>query len=179
MYIPRSLDREGVLSKEVISAAAGLNPIRMAASSIGEVPSSPTAAMAAMSRAISLAALRIALNSCLGLIRPSGPPAPKMEENSRGRSRSLGAAFLVASGLIASAQTPGPWVLRTCAACALQGATLTRTGLEKGPSMDGPMLTGTAFSGMLGVKLAGSRTLICVAPAMSPGAAPAHTTLSI
>jgi outer membrane protein TolC len=34
--------------------------------------------------------------------------APKMEENSRGRSRSLGAVFLVASGLIASAQTSGP-----------------------------------------------------------------------
>jgi outer membrane protein TolC len=33
---------------------------------------------------------------------------PKMEENSRGRSRSLGGVFLVASGLIASAQTPGP-----------------------------------------------------------------------
>ncbi len=34
--------------------------------------------------------------------------APKMEENSRGRLRSLGAMFLIASGLIASAQTPGP-----------------------------------------------------------------------
>jgi hypothetical protein len=34
--------------------------------------------------------------------------APKMVANSRARSRLLSAAFLVASGLIASAQTPGP-----------------------------------------------------------------------
>ncbi len=34
--------------------------------------------------------------------------APKTVENGRARSRSLSAAFLAASGLIASAQTPGP-----------------------------------------------------------------------
>jgi outer membrane protein TolC len=34
--------------------------------------------------------------------------AQRMEANNRGRLKSLGAAFLIASGLIASAQTPGP-----------------------------------------------------------------------